>query len=587
MRCQIAVKCPGHFWEKPATAIAPSNQGTESRLDLRVSELLANIIGVSADEITTTTKLGSLGVDSLLVTEVLREIRKQFHVVITPSEFFNCDDIRSLCACIHTGTVREEDTFTQTCQTRGRESCDGLVSQPIAPYQSINSSQPNLELGLGFAMTCQSYFTNVNDTYEKHAEATGYRDFYANIFPIQFELVTRCIIEAFKPLGADLPSILAGEEVAVVTCIPKHRRLVQRLYGILQVAGLVVQEENGVIRRTAKDPPTSPSSVLFSTLLSKFPQHNVETKLLHSTAHWLAECLTGKEDPVGILFGSLEARAMLEDMYTNSPMFKTGTLLLADYIPAIMKSYEGTGRQIQILEIGAGTGGTTKLLLEALVKSASTRHPTYTFSDISTSLVHAARRKFTLYPFMKYEVLDVEQSPTFNAAERYNQFDIISTNWVHATRSLVDLTRSIRRFFKSDGILCLLEMTRNIHWFDLAFGSLDGWWLAADGRQHPLANESRWKNDRGTAGYRWVRWSEGNSEESEVFRLISASPSDAFATGICGEDQASLSCFTQDTMAFKKVGNLTLHADMYYPQQARRKGIENPIAPVGKSCQPQ
>ncbi|KAI1836501.1 hypothetical protein DTO006G1_2710 [Penicillium roqueforti] len=59
--------------------------------------------------------------------------------------------------------------------------------------------------------------------------------------------------------------------------------------------------------------------------ISKFPQHAFEHTLLASTGSKFAECLTRKADLLEIFFGSIKSRALLENVYTNAPMFAAGS----------------------------------------------------------------------------------------------------------------------------------------------------------------------------------------------------------------------------------------------------------------------
>ena len=89
---------------------------------------------------------------------------------------------------------------------------------------------------------------------------------------------------------------------------------------------------------------------------------------------------------------------------------------------------------------------------------------------------------------MRYTTLDVEKEPP---SQHIGQYDIvISTNCVHATRDLVKSTFNIRKMLRPQAVLCLVELTRNLYWFNLVFGLLEGWWLFNDGRKHVLADEA-------------------------------------------------------------------------------------------------
>jgi SAM-dependent methyltransferase len=297
----------------------------------------------------------------------------------------------------------------------------------------------------------------------------------------------------------------------------------------------------------------------------------------------LAECLSGVADPIGLIFGSADARALLSDVYTNAPMFKTGTLLLAQYLSSLLKGFGGA-RPLRILELGAGTGGTTKLLVEKLAAHGPEYKFNYTFTDLSSSLVKSARQKFSKWSFMEYSVLDIEKEVN---SKFLNAYDIIiSTNCIHATRSLVNSTTNIRKMLRPDGILCLVELTRNLFWFDLVFGLLEGWWLFEDGREHALASELLWDRSLRAAGFNWVDWSNSATAESDILRVITASP-----YAMCKDDDAikvenrdytpvaPTELPLTETVTFKRIDGLDLQADIYYPTEIVDSGT---TLPVGK-----
>jgi hypothetical protein len=119
---------------------------------------------------------------------------------------------------------------------------------------------------------------------------------------------------------------------------------------------------------------------------------------------------------------------------------------------------------------------------------------------------------------------------------------------------------------RADGILCLVELTRNLFWFDLVFGLLEGWWLFNDGRDHALADEQRWERCLREAGFNWIDWSDSQSRESDLLRVITASPS-----------EAPDSLIQQETLVFKQVDGLDLEADLYYPARAADPTMPLPV----------
>lgn len=65
-------------------------------------------------------------------------------------------------------------------------------------------------------------------------------------------------------------------------------------------------------------------------------------------------------------------------MYTDAPIFKTETLLLGQFLAILLKRI-GNSRELIVSEIGADTGGTSKHVIETLVKLGYRFF--YTFTD--------------------------------------------------------------------------------------------------------------------------------------------------------------------------------------------------------------
>lgn len=111
----------------------------------------------------------------------------------------------------------------------------------------------------------------------------------------------------------------------------------------------------------------TPSAILFQEILRAFPHHASEHKLLNITGFKLAECLTGAVDPLHLLFRRKEDKELLEDVYTNGPTYKAITKLLASFLRKDFTSDGGQGT-FHILELGGGTGGTTKHIVDFLCR---------------------------------------------------------------------------------------------------------------------------------------------------------------------------------------------------------------------------
>ncbi len=260
-----------------------------------------------------------------------------------------------------------------------------------------------------------------------------------------------------------------AERLGVVS---RHRRLFGRLLAILAEAGWLTRDRQGwlVARPFVERQPEQERA----RLARECPESAApEIELVGRVAAELAEALRGERDPLQLLFpgGSL---ATAEKIYRHSPTAKFFNGLMAEVVAAAQRS-AGQGR-LRILEIGAGTGGTTAHVLPHL----QGHDVEYTFTDVGPLFVNAARERFGGNAFMHFQTLDLERAPELQGfSER--QFDmIIAANVVHATADLRRTLGHVRRLLAPGGLLAMLEVTAPQRWFDLTVGLTPGWWAFTD-----------------------------------------------------------------------------------------------------------
>ncbi|KAJ5948644.1 hypothetical protein N7454_001951 [Penicillium verhagenii] len=519
-----------------------------------VREMFSTLLGIPLAELFPSSGLEDIGVDSLMRTEVLTEIKKRFNFNLSVSALMDIPDIQSLTHAIFPSALPQ----TEHLYTPPKTPVSGTYS-PSSTYAGATTP-----VGDSFAKLSRDVFAGLK-TSTAHSEKTQWAGFCDKVYPQQLALVTAYVVEAFQAMGVALGSFAPGQVVPQIQVLPQHHQVREQLYSILESSGLVRRQDN-VVLRTEKAVPSASSSVLHEQIIRKYPHHESEHRLLRTTGAQLAQCLTGSADPLAMLFQDKQARELIGDVYTHAPMFHSATIHLTQFLRDVLSKVD-PGREIKILEIGAGTGGTTGFLLSQLADVAGLRFE-YTFTDISSSLVALARKRFQKYNFMQYRLLNVDQDPP---QELVGQYDVIlSSNCVHATPDIMKSTKTINSLLRPDGILCLIELTRNLFWFDLVFGLLEGWWMFKDGREHALSSEHNWDKALRQAGYHWVDWSSNDLEESKILRLIVASPAKL------QPDELTLT--TGESVIFAEKDGLPLVADIYYPPEIDTSSRPRPIA---------
>lgn len=179
---------------------------------------------------------------------------------------------------------------------------------------------------------------------------------------------------------------------------------------------------------------------------------------------------------------------MLEDIYKNSYGFPEYNAYLGKLVHQLSQRF----RQMDILEIGAGTGAAT----EAIVSRISDCYASYTYTDISAGFFVGARDIFSKQADkFTYSTLDVEKDPIPQGYVAHTYDLVVASNVLHATKSLETTLANARKLLKPGGYLITLETTDTDPLRPtFFFGTLSGWWVGeSDGRpHHPLLTQAQW-----------------------------------------------------------------------------------------------
>ncbi len=302
-------------------------------------------------------------------------------------------------------------------------------------------------------------------------------------------LARQYILQAFQTLGAPLEvgrTLDVDELVERLGILPRHRRLLARLLRVLSEDD-VLRADGAQWRVAQAAGPADPES-LRAQLHQEHPQGRVELTLLGRCGAKLAEVLTGRTDPLGLLFPQDGVGA--EELYRDAPAAQLFNGLIAQLVQRAAAALPAD-RRLRVLEVGAGTGGSTGFVLPVLPPGRSE----YVYTDLSAGFFAAAESRFAQYPFVRYQTLDIERDPGEQGLPPH-QFDLVlAANVLHATRDLEQTLRHIRQLLAPDGWLLLFEGLRPLAWVDLTFGLLEGWWRFDDAvrSDYPLLNEEQWR----------------------------------------------------------------------------------------------
>jgi NADPH:quinone reductase-like Zn-dependent oxidoreductase/SAM-dependent methyltransferase len=262
-------------------------------------------------------------------------------------------------------------------------------------------------------------------------------------------------------------------------------------------------------------------------------------RLYTTVAESLAKILVGSEDPLQILFG----RNLATDFYNESNRYSSCAPALKKYVELL--SHKNPA--MRILEVGAGTGGATRLALEAITSGARAglgeRYSCYDFTDVSPSLIASAKEEFGgSYPRMRFFTYDVEKLPIAQEANVASYDLVIAASVLHATADIRNTLRNVRSQLKPGGKLLLWEGVKPQHVrMSFVFGLLPGWHLSIeDFRQFsPCLSSSTWHTLLSEEGFSGVdvEFRDFSQEESHETSILVAtateeSPSVSVSLGV-------------------------------------------------------
>ncbi|MDO3676283.1 SDR family NAD(P)-dependent oxidoreductase [Paenibacillus ehimensis] len=231
-----------------------------------------------------------------------------------------------------------------------------------------------------------------------------------------------------------------------------------------------------------------------------------QVQLADAMLRHLPDILTGKIPATDIMFPN-SSMQLVEDVYKHNAVADYFNGILADTAAAYVEErlQRNPHAQIRILEAGAGTGGTSAIVLDKL-KPYAGHIAEYAYTDLSRSfLLHGEQNYGAENHYLKCRVFDVEKSPAEQSLDIGGYDLVIAANVLHATRSIRRALRHVKALLKGNGLLLLNELTRSSLFSHLTFGLLEGWWRYEDERVRipgsPVLDVERWRTVLEHAGF--------------------------------------------------------------------------------------
>ncbi|MER5213938.1 SDR family NAD(P)-dependent oxidoreductase [Streptomyces sp. NPDC002838] len=320
--------------------------------------------------------------------------------------------------------------------------------------------------------------------------------------------------DAFLGHGAwPLPgtTVTRDELTSRLGVLPAQERLLDAALFALARGGHLTHNADGsltVPRGEPEVPDPAATAALHDRLVSAYPHATALAELLRECTEVLPDVLRGRRNGLSVLFpGGSDHK--VAPLYHDDPRSEHFNAVCATAVAAYagQRLAEGTG-PLKLLEIGAGTGGTSRPVLDAL-RPFGDRFD-YAFTDLSPGLVRKARERFSSpYPQARFSVLDIARDPAAQGFEEQSYDVVLAANVLHATPDVRHNVRAAARLLRPGGLLLVNEGTRVLDAVTMIFGLTEGWWAYDDGElrqpHSPLLTPGTWRSVLLESGLRGVR----------------------------------------------------------------------------------
>ncbi|NDV85374.1 SDR family NAD(P)-dependent oxidoreductase [Aurantimonas aggregata] len=300
---------------------------------------------------------------------------------------------------------------------------------------------------------------------------------------------------------------------------------------------------------TAADPSSLAEAWASWTALRQTGLAAAQMTLAEATLRALPDILTGRRRPTDVIFPE-GRQTLVEATYKQNAVARRFSRTLAVAAASAVQAKRDLGRKLRILEIGAGTGGTSEPVFEAL-RPWQSLIGEYAYSDVSRAfLIHAERSYADRVPGLTTLLFDIEK-PLADQAIDAGCYDlVIAANVLHATADIHRTLSHVRETMGPGGILLLNETAMPTLFTHVTFGLLEGWWRFADPERRiagtPSLRQEMWREALAETGFGWLAGS------SAAERALGQQVIAARATGAPGHDGAIPASVLRHSQASKK-----------------------------------
>lgn len=234
----------------------------------------------------------------------------------------------------------------------------------------------------------------------------------------------------------------------------RHHRLVRRWLKVLTAEGIIVDTSEGY---RASDPPVGTGDLAQAwELVEKLRVEEFYPKLLidyfRASGEQLGSLLRDDADALDLLFREGEVETSYAAYRDNVYSRYVNHAVLGLLEPLVDGST--TEDRLSVLEVGAGVGGTSTVVVPELPLD----RVDYFFTDVSQFFLGEARAKFG--DALRYALFDINVDPVAQGYDLHAYDVVLCANVLHNSRDVMVVLERLRSLLTPGGWLVFIETTK-------------------------------------------------------------------------------------------------------------------------------
>ncbi|MFI7454256.1 SDR family NAD(P)-dependent oxidoreductase [Nonomuraea sp. NPDC049714] len=346
------------------------------------------------------------------------------------------------------------------------------------------------------------------------------------------ESFARTLTAALVELTGGVTSGLTVHDLSAVCQEPHHRRMLRAALPLLERHGLLERPDERHVRLTPQAGPDGEGlDAAYGGLVRAGTSFAAQSALAVRGGLHLRELLRGERSAADV-FAAGGATELLDQFYDIGPASLFGNRIARALVERVVREWPAD-RPLRILEVGAGTGGTTAALLPVL-PADRTR---YTVTDTAEPALARLRQRLSGVDFVDFDLLDLNGDPTAQGYLAGGYDLVVAGGCLHLARDLTAALRGLSTLLAPGGKLLVAEPHR-VESLLPFLGLMPDFWDFDDHDvrpDSPLVSWAGWPELLSEAGYTDVVQA-GPEPGTGDFSVMLATAPDSPLTGSAGAD---------------------------------------------------